>query len=74
MVLQLLIEEGRANVNQERKLGLVTPLCLAATLGHTSIVQLLLQHDANLYKDSTGGRTALHLAASFGHVDIVGEY
>jgi ankyrin repeat protein len=48
-----------------------TPLCVAARLGHTSIVKLLLKSKANVHSQCTSGQTALVKAASFGHIDTV---
>ena len=69
----MLIKEGGANIHQERKLGLVSPLVLAATLGYLDILVVLLEHGANVNTTITGGMTALHLSASQGHTQIVRE-
>jgi hypothetical protein len=63
---QLLL--GGANV-EERGGGaddLSTPLQAAVKQGHAEVVQLLLEHGADMSATDDGGRMPLHLAASFG--------
>lgn len=64
----------------------VTPLALAAGCGHTSIVQLLLEHDYRTQRTNRTepdlsnsvphhvcgtGWSPLHYAAAGGHVDVI---
>uniref|UniRef100_A0A8C8BM08 Ankyrin-1 n=1 Tax=Otus sunia TaxID=257818 RepID=A0A8C8BM08_9STRI len=46
-----------------------TPLHCAARIGHTSMVQLLLENNANPNLTTTAGHTPLHIASREGHVD-----
>ena len=50
-LVRVLLDEGRADVGQRRKLGLVTPVVLAAAIGHTKIVGDLLDHGAEVAID-----------------------
>jgi ankyrin repeat protein len=62
-LVRLLVAEGHANVQQRRKLGLVTPIVLASALGHRDIVEVLLDYGANVTARVGNGMTALHVAA-----------
>lgn len=46
-----------------------TPLHCAARIGHTGMVQLLLENHADPNLATTAGHTPLHIAAREGHVD-----
>ena len=70
-LLTVLITEGKANVNQIRKLGFVTPIVLAAALDYNDIVEILLQNGAKLNMKITGGMTALHHAAAEGNDQVI---
>ena len=71
-LVRVLLDEGRADVGQRRKLGLITPIVLAAALGHTKIVTDLLDHGAEVGTTISNGMTALMAAASEGNDDVVG--
>lgn len=58
-VCNLLLSAG-ANVNAQTATGLVTPLHRAAYCGHTSIMELLLQHGADAALCDADGETTLH--------------
>lgn len=47
------------------------PLHLACIQGNLQLVELLLQHKASLAESDNAGRTALALAASYGHIQVV---
>ncbi len=48
-----------------------TMLSIAALMGHTEIVELLLEHGADVNAKSRDGSTALHTAAFLGRVETV---
>lgn len=68
---RILIDEGGAEVGQRRKLGLVTPIVLAAALGHAEIVGDLLDREADPGTTVGHGLTALMAAAAEGNDDVV---
>lgn len=47
------------------------PLIVASAMGFLEIVQLLIQHGADLEQVMGARRTAIHLAAAEGHLDVV---
>jgi ankyrin repeat protein len=49
----------------------VTPLMLAASRGHTNVVQILIDRQANLQLKDCFGRDALCLASLKGHLEVV---
>ena len=52
--------------------GGMTPLHLASSLGHTRIVEILLENRADIDMVTVAtGETALHLATSGGHITTV---
>lgn len=54
----------RANVNKENPSSKITPLHIAAALGMTAEVELLLQNGAKVNARDIGGRTPLHVAST----------
>ncbi|CAD5113657.1 DgyrCDS2818 [Dimorphilus gyrociliatus] len=66
-MVKVLIEEGKADINQTRKLGLVSPLILAASMGYSQILEILLENGANVDTTIHGHETALHYASALGH-------
>ncbi|KAK2732324.1 hypothetical protein FQN55_004266 [Onygenales sp. PD_40] len=48
-----------------------TPLFWAATRGHRDVVELLLDHGANINSKDRDKLTALHIAVTGGHKDVV---
>ncbi|KAG5449039.1 Poly [ADP-ribose] polymerase tankyrase-1 [Clonorchis sinensis] len=48
-----------------------TPLHFAAGYGHREVVEVLLEHGADVASRDDGGLVPLHNACSFGHVDVV---
>jgi len=49
----------------------LTPLHVAAFMGHMNVVLFLLQHGANPNSTTVRGETALHLAARANQTDIL---
>eukprot|EP00913_Durusdinium_trenchii_P025315 g23765.t1 len=50
---------------------MVTPLLLAAREGHLAVVQLLVEHRAELECQAATGATALSIASRMGHSEVV---
>lgn len=68
-MVELLITEGKADVHQQRKLGLFSPIVLASALGHAEITEVLLQNGANVNIKVSSGFTPLHYAAMEGNTE-----
>ncbi|KAI0439884.1 hypothetical protein F4803DRAFT_529368 [Xylaria telfairii] len=72
-IVQLLIKDGRADVNMPTGLGIMlTPLQTAAELNNLEIVSLLLENgaDVNAPPERFSGATALQFAAIHGNCDM----
>lgn len=69
--MEVLITEGHANVHQERKLGLVSPVVLASALGYDRIVEILLANGARANTRINNDQTALHVAALEGNNKVI---
>jgi ankyrin repeat protein len=63
---------GGANI-EERSGHLIasTPLQVAVRGGHTDVVQVLLEHGADVSADCCNRYTPLHVAAIYGHAELV---
>ena len=48
-----------------------TALLLAAEMGHTVVINLLIDAGADIFSQSSNKISLLHLTASFGNVDAV---
>jgi ankyrin repeat protein len=48
-----------------------TPMYVAAFEGHTEVVNLLVNHKADIHCTTTNGATPLYVAAQNGHVDTM---
>ena len=70
-MVRVLLEEGHANVNQKRKLGLVSPIVLTSALGYAEITELLLRHGADVNLTIQSGFCPLHHAAAEGNVEVI---
>ena len=68
--VDLLIKSGRVDVSAANKKG-CTPLMLAAEMGRTGIVAMLLDASATLSVQDEDGDSALLLAANGGHTDTL---
>lgn len=65
-----LIESGRVNVSTMDPRSNITALHYAAAFGHEAIVELLLQHEADVNSATWRGDTPLHAAAFNGSYAI----
>ncbi|KLU83540.1 hypothetical protein MAPG_02597 [Magnaporthiopsis poae ATCC 64411] len=63
--------ESQVDVNSKDGDGR-TPLSIAAEKGNWSIVDLLIEREANIYLADSNGQTPLWVAAEKGHRDLVG--
>ncbi len=68
--VELLIDRG-ADVNTTETTEAFTPLMMAAGLGQTAVVKVLLAHKANRDLLDNDGDSALKHAENSGHADIV---
>ncbi|KAI1462718.1 hypothetical protein F4805DRAFT_6783 [Annulohypoxylon moriforme] len=68
---KLHIESGHQWENLKSEHAKSTPLHIAAFSGRKAIVQLLLEYQADVYIKDGNGKTALQVASSQGHMDIV---
>ena len=70
-LVRLLLEAG-ANVNAKAPaLADMTPLHVAASMGHPEQVELLLKHKADKGEKSSDGKTALQCAQEQGHKHLI---
>ncbi|ENN76378.1 hypothetical protein YQE_07100, partial [Dendroctonus ponderosae] len=63
-----------ALIFQEGKLGDLSPLFLAAEMGHAECLKVMLEKktvDCNQLRKSENGNTALHIAAEHGHSECI---
>ena len=63
--------ERSALVNYRRSLGFELPLMMAAAMGFTNIMKILLDNEAEVDATRSGGSSALHLAAMIGREEVV---
>jgi len=68
IVLKLL--EIKVNANCVNEHG-SSPLLLASLKGHSTVVEVLLQHGGDVHKSGPWGWTPLHGASYFGHIAVV---
>lgn len=64
--------ENKADINKETTSDGYTPLIIAVNRGHKNIAKTLVEMNAKLDgADLSSANTALHLACSHGHLEIV---
>jgi len=66
----LLLDEGRADINQRRADNNATALHAAAQQDYLPIAQMLIEGKADLNLARSDGNTALHAVAQAGHCDM----
>jgi len=66
------INSSSSETVEDQRLKRITPLCWAATRGHTDVVKLVIQslNDVNAVCNDNGD-TALHIACRLGHTEVV---
>jgi ankyrin repeat protein len=69
-LIQALQEDRLFDVNEKNERG-HTGIYLAAAMGHTNVVERLLQLDADVTIECGHHRTALHAACANGHAEVV---
>ncbi|XP_025080554.1 uncharacterized protein LOC112556099 [Pomacea canaliculata] len=69
--VKLLVSQGKADIGQTRKLGLVSPIVLASALGFLPIVQILIENGADPNTCIRGKERPLHHAAKEGYPEVV---
>ncbi len=52
----------------------MTPLHFASYIGHSEVVEFLVNHGDDLGAKTDTGATALHLACLAGHLEVVKQY
>ena len=67
---RLLLKAG-GDVGERDPITLSTPLHYAAINGHERIIQMLIEHKANVNSRSRGESTPLHCASQEGHLSSV---
>ncbi|KAH8118535.1 cyclin-dependent protein kinase inhibitor [Phellopilus nigrolimitatus] len=67
--VQILLDEGQADVGPPSAAHDLIPLSLACRVGHIEVVKLLLQHNAKSIPN-TNGEYPVHIAAQEGQADI----
>ena len=65
-IVQKLVDKGANLEIKDRENG-STPLLWACQNGHTNVVKILLQNDANVFATSFCKKTALHFASQSGN-------
>jgi NAD(P)-dependent dehydrogenase (short-subunit alcohol dehydrogenase family) len=63
--------DARADLNAREPMAGSTPLIIAATFGHPSVAQALIEAGADVDQQNNDGTTPLFAAALFAHPDIV---
>ena len=72
-IVEYLVEDKKANIENKGSFNR-TPLMSAAEMGHDKIVEFLLSHGAIVDSKSNAegnGDMAIHLAAYFGHLEVI---
>ncbi|XP_067661816.1 serine/threonine-protein phosphatase 6 regulatory ankyrin repeat subunit B-like [Haliotis asinina] len=69
-VLKYLLSLNSLDINN-RGWNKMTPVMLAADHGHKEVIELLLNHRADLSISDKAGNNILHIACDSGHIDVV---
>uniref|UniRef100_A0A8C5WD73 Fibronectin type III and ankyrin repeat domains 1 n=1 Tax=Leptobrachium leishanense TaxID=445787 RepID=A0A8C5WD73_9ANUR len=65
-----ILQTGQVKADTPDKFGL-TPLMVAAQKGHLRLVELLIDHGADINQEDGSGKNSLMLACFSGHLDVV---
>ncbi|KAL2675550.1 hypothetical protein Neosp_011737 [[Neocosmospora] mangrovei] len=72
-IVEALLGSGRTDLNIQDE-DRWAALHFASNKGDSKVVELLLQHDANVHLDTDDGQTALHLASKMGNENIARQH
>ncbi|KIW63768.1 hypothetical protein PV04_08746 [Phialophora macrospora] len=61
-------------IDEDRKKDISVAVYRSAVIGYGAVVKVLLDHDANCIAEDEDGNTALHLAASRGHSEVLTQF
>lgn len=64
------IDSSQSNMDSIRAIPGSSAIMMAAKNGHLEIVQLLIEHGANIHQTNTLGHNALFLAQCMGHDNV----
>jgi serine/threonine-protein phosphatase 6 regulatory ankyrin repeat subunit B len=70
-IVEILVETGKADVNQASECVWSTPAIIAAKYKNLNILKYLVSKNADISKRISGGKNAFLMACLNGHIDVV---